>query len=1000
MPVEPLEVRTLLTTSPILGTLSDVTLLAGSPLHIPLNSTDAEGQVLGYSASSSNASVSTLVLEDNRSLRINVDGLGSMVFELFEGRVPRVTSQIASLAEAGYYSGSGFHYVADGERIQGGKPGGDPLDNTPSPLGAVNDQFHVDLQHNRTGLLSLARDGFDDSGDAEFLITEGVQRDFDVQHSVAGLLVQGESVREAISGVTTNATGRPDTPVVISSVDVFVDERNGVLALQAPEGYSGSAMITVTVTDSDGNQDQQSFTVTVQPDTINTPPWLTDIPLLRTLVDTPISLQLSAADVEGDASLFFDESRLDMFGLAVPERADVDLDCNVDPVTGLTQITPTNGLTGTQNLTVATAVQTTAVDYQVLPVDVVAAAAPLSLNANDGLGGNSADDGSADTFRLVRSGDQFDVFINDVRSYVATIDSVTTLTIEGSSDNSTLIVDLSSGNPIPAGGLTFNGGLAAVDALLLTRNGDVGLVPGVDAGSFSVGGQSVVLSSVETLIENPTDSQWVFTFGGEDDVVVFSDDETLGDGVSRLQNGSTGFVFDFVTPTELSILTGAGADSVLIDNADGDAPSVTLVGGNGDDTLTAGAGDDRLDGDRGSDVLSGGAGNDFLIGKADGDTLFGGDGDDWLAGSAGKDDLDGGPGNDQLFGQGSTGDTLRGGDGDDTLDGGPGNDIVIESVAGTVTATTTSLDGRGDDVLASIERINLTGSPGPDQIDASQFDVPGFTEVSLSGAGGNDSLIGSNGNDQLTGNGGSDTLRSGLGRDRLYGGSGKDRLFGGAGDDKVLGNGGSGDWLSGGPGDDLIKGGAGIDRLVEVADVDFVLTDKRLTGLGDDRLSQLEAASLTGGPSDNVINAAGFSNGFVLLFGLGGDDRLLGGSGHDRLEGGAGNDTLLGGDGVDTLKGGAGHDGLAGHTGRDALLGQDGDDTLFGGDEDDSLSGGPGSDVIAGGSGDDAIFGDGDADTLAGGSGDGARDPGDSFDELSEVIDDYFVSNPLPDWLI
>ena len=56
---------------------------------------------------------------------------------------------------------------------------------------------------------------------------------------------------------------------------------------------------------------------------------------------------------------------------------------------------------------------------------------------------------------------------------------------------------------------------------------------------------------------------------------------------------------------------------------------------------------------------------------------------------------------------------------------------------------------------------------------------------------------------------------------------------------------------------------------------------------------------LIGGPSDNLLDASGFS-GNALLQGLEGNDTLRGGSGHDLLEGGPGNDDTDGGDGDDT----------------------------------------------------------------------------------------------------
>ncbi len=54
-----------------------------------------------------------------------------------------------------------------------------------------------------------------------------------------------------------------------------------------------------------------------------------------------------------------------------------------------------------------------------------------------------------------------------------------------------------------------------------------------------------------------------------------------------------------------------------------------IQGGSASDTITSGAGDDKLAGNAGNDVLTSGAGSDWLIGGAGNDTLFGGDGTDY-----------------------------------------------------------------------------------------------------------------------------------------------------------------------------------------------------------------------------------------------------------------------------------------------------------------------------------------------------------------------------------
>jgi len=111
----------------------------------------------------------------------------------------------------------------------------------------------------------------------------------------------------------------------------------------------------------------------------------------------------------------------------------------------------------------------------------------------------------------------------------------------------------------------------------------------------------------------------------------------------------------------------ADLGSVVVDAGDGDDLIVIshhvqsnseLYGGDGNDLMSAGSGDDRVYGEAGRDVLlgnfgndrlDGGDGNDFLFGGLGNDELLGGLGDDWLFGGFGLDSLDGGAGRNRLF---------------------------------------------------------------------------------------------------------------------------------------------------------------------------------------------------------------------------------------------------------------------------------------------------------------------------------------------------------------
>jgi cyclophilin family peptidyl-prolyl cis-trans isomerase len=914
---EPLEIRSLLTASPVLAPLVDVTLLSGSPLHIPLNGSDADNQALTFSASSDNNDVTTYVPEGNPSLEIDVQDFGVMTFELYEDKAPRATEQIIELAQSNFYDGSIFHRVINNFVLQGGDPNGDPVGTGGSSLGDFDDQFHPDLQHTSTGVLSMAK-SLDDSNDSQFFITEDPQRHLDSQHTVFGMLTTGESVREAISETPVTSSA-PDTPVVMTSFSVFTDIENGVLMLSAPEGVTGSATITVTVSDPDGNQSQQTFDVTIQADLNNNQPFLADIPSVRTLVDTPTELQLTRIDLESNTATFLDEGRLSANSLFIPEVANADLDYIIDSGTGTTTITPTNGLVGTHNITAGVGEFPTAIDYQLVPIEIVATASTWTVSTDDHPNGNEADDGSADTFRVVRNGTRFEVYINDVLTAQAEEASVTDLIINGSGDDDILILDGSGGNPLSSGGFSFNAGgetstagdridipSGTVSSVIHTSSLTV-----AGAGSVSVDGTTNQYDGVEGIVDRLVSTNRTFNLTDAAEQIVLGDDGTAANGISRISSNGIALPIDFADPTgSLTINSLGGDDNLTIQDLDGGAFGVIADGGTGDDTLMGSTEDDTLTGGAGGDLLNGNTGTDVFRDDAVASlqTLlagsYDGNGTDTLV-SLEQAELNGDASDNQIDATAFSGSvTLRGNGGDDTLTG-TTNDDVLEG-------------GAGNDILLS--------------------------------RAGSDVIDGGDGADILNGGGGGDTLIGGDGDDNLAGGAGRDSLRGDGGNDRLFGQGATGDTLHGGAGDDLINGGAGDDVIFDQADADFVLTNTSLTGNGNDTIVSTERAILFGGASANRIDTSAFFTAgktSVTLRGNSGNDTLIGSDLNDAILGDAGNDTIDGRAGNDNLSGAAGRDMLIGGEGNDRLRGQGASfDTLIGGLGDDILDGGAGTDVV------------------------------------------------------
>lgn len=309
-------------TSPSMVPVPDATLTIESPLHIPIDAYDPNGEPLQFSVQVGNPELlSAEVLMGNRSLQLSTHDFGNMVFELFEQRAPRPAGRVIELAQAGFYDGVIFHRVVNNFVIQGGDPTGTGRGG--SALGDFDDQFKLDLQHNATGMLSFAK-STDDTNDSQFFITEGQHRSLDFNHSVFGILVEGEAVRDAISNTATLGGGAPFVDIAMQTATVFDDTENAVLLLRGVGSTTGVTTVTVTATDPEGNAVQHTFQVTLTEDSINAAPFLDDVSPLVTTENTPIEVTLTSQDQEGDAVVYSVEPLGGIeFGVSVDEAGRV-----------------------------------------------------------------------------------------------------------------------------------------------------------------------------------------------------------------------------------------------------------------------------------------------------------------------------------------------------------------------------------------------------------------------------------------------------------------------------------------------------------------------------------------------------------------------------------------------------------------------------------------------------------------------------------------------------
>jgi peptidyl-prolyl cis-trans isomerase A (cyclophilin A) len=154
---------------------------------------------------------------------------GDIVVQLFEDRAPKTVANFVGLATGAkewtdpttgakvkrpLYNGTVFHRVIPGFMIQGG----DPLGNgTGGPGYRFEDEFHPDLKHSKSGILSMANAGANTNG-SQFFITQKATPWLDGRHSVFGEVVKGQNIVDSIANVSRDVRDRPIKDVIIQEV--------------------------------------------------------------------------------------------------------------------------------------------------------------------------------------------------------------------------------------------------------------------------------------------------------------------------------------------------------------------------------------------------------------------------------------------------------------------------------------------------------------------------------------------------------------------------------------------------------------------------------------------------------------------------------------------------------------------------------------------------------------------------------------------------------------
>ncbi|MDL2215973.1 peptidylprolyl isomerase [Ruminococcaceae bacterium OttesenSCG-928-N02] len=154
-------------------------------------------------------------------VEITMENGKKIKLELYPQTAPITCENFETLVKDGFYNGLSFHRIIPGFMIQGGCPQG-------TGMGGPGHTIHGEFASNGTqnpvkharGVISMARSGDPNSAGSQFFIMHEDAPHLDGQYAAFGRVVEGMEVVDEIAATPTGYADKPNTPVVIKTIEI------------------------------------------------------------------------------------------------------------------------------------------------------------------------------------------------------------------------------------------------------------------------------------------------------------------------------------------------------------------------------------------------------------------------------------------------------------------------------------------------------------------------------------------------------------------------------------------------------------------------------------------------------------------------------------------------------------------------------------------------------------------------------------------------------------